>query len=74
MSRIIQWTLLIFTMMSGNQSFAQDVEMADGFRGDGKIYVVVAVVLLILIGLFAYLVFLDRRLKKLESERNGGEE
>ena len=47
-------------------SFAQDVEMADKFRSDGKIYVVVAIVLIILIGLFGYLFFLDRKLTGLE--------
>lgn len=47
---------------------AQDAEMADGFRGEGKIYVVVAVMLLLLIGLFVYLFRIERRVKKLENE------
>lgn len=41
-------------------------EMADGFRQEGKIYVVVAVVLVILLGVLAYAAILDRKLKKLE--------
>lgn len=50
--------------------FAQDnnVEMADAMRSDGKIYVVVAVILLILLGLLFYLFALDRRLKMLEKK------
>ncbi|RZJ81232.1 MAG: CcmD family protein [Flavobacterium sp.] len=50
--------------------FAQDnnVEMADAMRSDGKIYVVVAVILIILIGLLVYLFALDRRLKMLEKK------
>lgn len=51
------------------QSIAQDkevVEMADKMRADGKIYVVVAVILTILIGLILYLVRLDRKISKLE--------
>ena len=50
--------------------FAQDnnVEMADAMRSDGKIYVVVAVILIILIGLLFYLFSLDRRLKMLEKK------
>ena len=54
--------------------FAQDTdgtkkaEMADRFRADGKIYVVIAVVLIILIGLFVYVTSLDRKIKKLEKE------
>lgn len=35
----------------------------------GKINVVVAVVLVILLGLFGYLIWLDRRLRKIEEEQ-----
>lgn len=50
---------------------AQDdtVEMADAMRQNGKIYVVVAVVLAILIGLFLYLIRLDRKISGLEKEQ-----
>lgn len=41
-------------------------EMADAFRADGKIYVVVAVCLIVLLGLVMYLTGIDRRLRKLE--------
>ncbi|MEQ9229694.1 MAG: CcmD family protein [Cyclobacteriaceae bacterium] len=47
---------------------SQEVEMADGFRSEGKIYVVVGVILIILIGLFVYLFRMDRRIKKLEEK------
>ena len=40
----------------------------DVMRSNGKIYVVVAVVLTILFGLFAYLIRLDRKISKLEKE------
>ena len=42
------------------------VEMADAFRADGKIWVVVAVVAIIFAGLLAYLTWLDLRLRKAE--------
>jgi hypothetical protein len=45
---------------------AQEVAMADGMRSNGKIYVVVAVCLTILIGLFLYLFSLDKKIGKLE--------
>lgn len=47
---------------------AQDssAEMADTFRSNGKIYVVVAVLLTILIGIILYLIRLDRKISKLE--------
>jgi CcmD family protein len=49
--------------------FAQDKpEMADAMRSDGKIYVVVAVCLIILAGLFLYVWKLDRKISKLEKE------
>lgn len=44
----------------------QDVPMADGMRAEGKIYVVVAIILVILFGLIGYLVFLDQKLTQLE--------
>lgn len=45
---------------------AQPVEMADTMRSEGKIYVVVAILLLIFAGLIAYLVMLDRKITKIE--------
>ena len=43
-----------------------EVEMADKFREDGKIYVVVAVLSVILGGLITYLVVIDRKTARLE--------
>jgi len=40
--------------------------MADQFRADGKIYVVVAVVFIILLGLFVYLFRLGHRISQIE--------
>ena len=42
--------------------------MADRMRADGKIYVVVAVLTLILLGLILYVVRLDRKISRLEKE------
>lgn len=54
------------------QLFAQDngVEMADGLRSNGKIYVVVICIVIILVGLLAYLFSIDKRLKKIEKENH----
>ena len=64
-------SLLIFTLLLSIVSFAQDkpVEMADAMRSNGKIYVVVTVCLIILIGLFVYVMGIDRKLRKLEREK-----
>jgi len=42
------------------------VEMADKLRDNGKIFVVVAVIMVLLIGVFLYLIRLDRKFSKLE--------
>jgi CcmD family protein len=53
-------------LLAGFSASAQEAEMADTMRSNGKIYVVVAIVLVILIGLIVYLVFLDRKVAALE--------
>ena len=53
--------------------FAQErptVEMADTMRSNGKIYVVVAVILTIFAMIILYLVRLDRKISKLEKNIN----
>ncbi len=51
------------------QDYTNDqVEMADTLRADGKIYVVVAVVIVILSGLIMYTVSIDRKINKVEKE------
>lgn len=63
---------LVLTLL-GFAAQAQEVEMADRLRADGKIYVIVALILIVLSGLILYLVALDRKVKKLEnllSDRN----
>ena len=50
-------------------AFAQEpVKMADAFRADGKIYVVVAIILVVLVGLIVYLVLIDRKIGKIEKQ------
>lgn len=44
------------------------VEMADALRANGKIYVVVAVLMVIFIGIVVYLVRIDRKLSRIEKE------
>ena len=47
---------------------AQEIEMADKMRSEGKIYVVITVLLAILIGLIVYLISIDRKINRLEKE------
>ena len=44
------------------------IEMADSIRSDGKIYVVVLVVLIAFTGLMIYAISTDRKLSRLEKE------
>ncbi len=63
--------LIAFLLLISSVSvFAQDggIEMADAMRSNGKIYVVVVCIVIILVGLLSYLFSLDKRLKKLEKK------
>lgn len=44
------------------------VEMADTMRSNGKIYVVVGVVMVIFAGLIVYTINIDRKISKIERE------
>jgi len=59
--------VLMFLLISTLASHAQ-VEMADDFRGEGKIYVVIVIILVILTGFFTLLFKLDKKSKRLEKE------
>jgi CcmD family protein len=64
---LINKTILLLLALSPSFGFAQDsIEMADTMRSNGKIYVVVGVLLVIFIGIATYILMLDRRLSKLE--------
>lgn len=65
---IKKWLFVILFQFLILISRAQDssAEMADTFRSNGKIYVVVGVLLTILAGLIFYLIRLDRKISKLE--------
>ncbi len=70
MKKILISALMLF--LSTFFSFAQqtnDVEMADQMRSSGKIYVVIATIVIIFIGLAIYLFSIDQRLKKIEREK-----
>lgn len=49
-------------------SMSQGVAMADTMRSNGKIYVVVAVLVVIFVGIVVYLFSIDKKVSKLEKE------
>ena len=63
---------LVCGLLLSMSNFAQDTSasepVASGLRSEGKIYVVVAVVVTILTGVVIYLVSLDRKISKLEKQ------
>ncbi len=64
MKKIISFLVLLLTSLN---LFAQEeVQMADQMRADGKIWVVVAVIAIVFIGIITYLVLLDRKICKIE--------
>ena len=59
MKRVI--SLLMLMVSTSLSLIAQEAEMADSMRGEGKINIVVIVISIIVVGLFAYLFFLDKK-------------
>ena len=62
---LISWVFVLPVMA---QNDTAKVEMATGLRANGKIYVVVLVLVTILAGLILYVVRLDRKIGKMEKE------
>jgi CcmD family protein len=60
--------LLSLSLWAQGDTSGRPVEMADKFRADGKIYVVIVVVLVILSGIFIYVARLDRKITRFEKE------
>ena len=68
-----KWILILFSNLLAFSVFAQQeagetIQMADALRASGKIYVVVMVVTVILMGLILYLVRLDKKVSRLEKD------
>ena len=66
------WIIFISTLLClpvlGMAETGSNESLATLMRSNGKIYVVVAVMLTILIGLILYLISIDRKISKLENE------
>jgi CcmD family protein len=68
MKKIISLFCFVVALLINSAASAQDAEMADGMRANGKIYVVVGIVLIVLAGLVVYLFVMDKKLTKLEKQ------
>ncbi len=68
------WMLAMLLVSNVLTTFAQDqsVQMADTLRQEGKIYVVVACIFVIVGGLVLFLIRVDGKLSRLEKESRSG--
>jgi tRNA(Phe) wybutosine-synthesizing methylase Tyw3 len=57
--------------VNSSNAFSQEIEMADGLRSNGKIYVVVVVAAIVVSVILSYLITIDRKVSKLEKRING---
>ena len=68
-SKLLSFLLSMGILTTKAQQTAQKATtMADEMRSNGKIFVVVAVLLTILIGLIAYVIRIDKKVSRLEKE------
>ncbi len=68
----MKYMLTFIGLLMGAAVHAQEkVEMADAMRSEGKIYVIVGIILIILAGLVTYLFLIDRKVARLEKEQAG---
>jgi hypothetical protein len=62
--------LLLAGIISGTETYAQSNPATEtAMRSNGKIYVVLAICITILVGLFAYIVSIDRKIAKIEDKQ-----
>ena len=71
-NKIYGLVLMLPTILFCNNIFAQDSVVAQEsfMRSNGKIYVVVAICITILTGLFLYVASIDRKIGKIEKEND----
>lgn len=65
MKRIKLLAMMLWAALSASAQEATP-DMADALRANGKIYVVVTVIGIIFTGIITYLVYIDRKISKLE--------
>ena len=69
-NRIHCLLLLLAGIILSTQTFAQENLAAETpMRSNGKIYVVLAICITILLGLFIYLLSIDRKIKQIEDKQ-----
>lgn len=65
---LLFFATLLLSVIGKAQSVSTEPQMADTFRSEGKIYVVIAVLVITFICLIGYLVYIDIKLRRLEKK------
>ncbi len=68
MKLLSKFLLVAFTWVIALPAAAQNAEMADRLRSEGKIYILLGIVLIVLFGFITYLFLTDRKLTRLEQD------
>lgn len=68
--KLILLVAVLFSSLLGHaQAMNIEPQMADTFRSEGKIYVVISVLAIVFTCLITYLIYIDVKLKKLENRK-----
>lgn len=68
--RLFTFLFATISLFASAQENTTSAQMADAFRQDGKIYVVITVIGIVLLSIVGFLIYIERKLKKLENEVN----
>jgi len=65
---LILVSFFISLVSSAQGTIVDGPQMADAFRADGKIYIVISVIAIIFLSIVVFLIAIERKLKKLENQ------
>ena len=68
--KVFSLLFLLSAFFASAQNNISAPQMADAFRNDGKIWVVITVISIIFISLVIFLILLERKVNKLEKQIN----
>jgi heme/copper-type cytochrome/quinol oxidase subunit 2 len=68
--KVLGILLICISLLSQAQELmsVSEPQMADRLREDGKIYVVISVIAIIFLSLVAFLIYIERKVKRLEEK------
>jgi Na+/alanine symporter len=66
---ILLISAILISIIGKAQEVNAEPEMADTFRSEGKIYVVISVLVIAFSCIIGYLVYIDMKLKRLENKK-----